>query len=81
MDQDTLKSISKEVYRRFPEVKGKKPKIQLLKPSNKRTVHQAKTYLLVYSSQVKIDDQLTLPRLVRVIVTGDGQIVKITTSK
>ncbi|OGO27395.1 MAG: hypothetical protein A2Z16_04305 [Chloroflexi bacterium RBG_16_54_18] len=81
MDQDKIKAINKEVYRRFPEVKGKKPKVQVLKLSNKRGPDQAKTYLLVYGSQVSTSNQQVLPRIVRVVATEEGVIVKITTSK
>lgn len=81
MDQDTIKQINREVYRRFPEIKGKKPKVQLLRPSNKRPADQAKTYVLVYGSQVKLDAHQELSRVVRVVAREDGQIVKITTSK
>lgn len=81
MDQETIKLINREVYRRFPEVKGKKPKIQVLKLTNKRHVDRARTYLLVYGAQVKIDANQSLPRVVRVVARDDGMIVKITTSK
>ena len=81
MDQEIIKIINKEVYRRFPEIKGKKPKIQVLKLSEKKTIIKPKTYLLVYSGQVNTDTNKLLPRLVRVMATEQGEILKITTSK
>ena len=81
MDQDKIKTINKEVYRRFPEIKGKKPKVQILRLSTKRGPDQAKTYLLVYGSQVSTSTHQVLPRMVRVVATEEGVIVKITTSK
>lgn len=81
MDQETIKLINKEVYRRFPEVKGKKPKIQVLKLTNKRQLDQSRTYLLVYGAQVRVAADQSLPRVVRVVARDDGVIVKITTSK
>jgi len=81
MDQDKIKTINKEVYRRFPEIKGKKPKVQVLKLSNKRGPEQTKTYLLVYGSQASTSTHQVLSRMVRVVATDEGVIVKITTSK
>ena len=76
MDQDKIKTINKEVYRRFPEVKGKKPKVQVLKLSNKRGADQVKTYLLVYGTQVSTSNHQVLPRMVRVVANEEGVIVK-----
>lgn len=81
MNQDIIKTINQVVYRRFPEVKGKKPKIQLLKLSGTRSAENEKKYLLVYGSQANLSDHQILSRLVRVVATEDGRIVKITTSK
>ena len=52
MNREVIKSINGKVYRRFPEVKGKAPKIQEQRKSAKAS-DSSSTYLLIYSSQIK----------------------------
>jgi hypothetical protein len=81
MDQEIIRKINKEVYRRFPEIKGKKPKIQLMKSTEKKNNGRPQSYLLVYGSQVSTSTGQSMSRMVRVVATEAGEIIKITTSK
>jgi hypothetical protein len=81
MEQALIKAINQEVYRRFPEVKGKRPKVQVQQLSKNRAINKAKTYLLIYSSQVQTSSNATLSRIVRVVVNASGEILKISTSR
>jgi hypothetical protein len=81
MDQEIIRKINKEVYRRFPEIKGKKPKIQLMKNAEKKNNSRPQSYLLVYGSQVSTVTGQSMSRMVRVVATEAGEIIKITTSK
>ncbi len=81
MDQEIIRKINKEVYRRFPEIKGKKPKIQLMKNAEKKNNGRPQSYLLVYGSQVSTVTGQSMSRMVRVVATDAGEIIKITTSK
>jgi hypothetical protein len=71
MDSSTLTSINQEVYQRFPDLKGVKPRMQKVDRNT----------LLTYQKQVILAEQKTIHRSVRVVVDENGRIVKITTSK
>jgi hypothetical protein len=81
MNRDLLQMINKEVYRRFPEVKDKPPRIQKQEVVNNRAISKPPTYLLIYRGQVSTADQKMMPRLVRVVVNEQGKILKISTSR
>lgn len=73
MDSKTLSSISKQVYQRFPEVQGASPKVQ--------SQGNTDQYLLIYTGNVKTADGKTLKRMVRVVVSAQGKIIKMSTSR
>ncbi len=81
MNQDQINTVNREVYRRFPELKDKKPKISLQEVSKSRSIAKAPTYLLIYQGQVVVSGQKKLPRLVRVVADEQGKILKISTSR
>jgi len=80
MDKEIVTSINKKVYRRFPELNGKAPKIRSQNTSAKNA-RSLPTYLFVYSGTVRISGNKTMPRLVRVVVNEKGKILKISTSR
>lgn len=71
MDAQTLEKISEQVYKRFPEVAGKKPSIQT----------QGENILLVFKGSATTADGKRIDRAVRVVATEQGKIVKMTTSR
>lgn len=79
MDAKFVRAISNQVYRRFPEVKDNKPKVRLQSTSNKDP--QASTYLLTFSGRAVAANGKTIPRVVRVVATAKGKILKMTTSR
>lgn len=81
MNRELLQSINKEVYRRFPELKDTRPKIQKQAVPETRSISKPTTYVLIYQGQVLTAGQKLLPRLVRVVVNEQGKILKISTSK
>jgi hypothetical protein len=80
MDSSQIKSISQDVYRRFPEFAGIQPKVQKQAPPSKAS-GGPQTFLLTYKGQANLPDQKTLPRWVRVVANEQGKIIKITTSR
>jgi hypothetical protein len=72
MDKKLMTSICNQVYARFPEVKGTPPKLQPFGESSQ---------LLVFKGQVTAADGKSISRIVRVVITQDGKISKITTSR
>jgi len=80
MDASLIKSISQDVYRRFPEFEGIQPKVQKHTTQPKAS-GSPQTFLLTYNHRVSLPDQKTLPRWVRVVANEQGRILKVTTSR
>jgi hypothetical protein len=80
MDTSLIKSISQDVYRRFPEFAGIHPKVRA-QTTQSKTSGSPQTYLLTYNSRVSLPDHKTLPRWVRVVANEQGKILKVTTSR
>ena len=81
MDTKIIKSISTQVYRRFPEMAGCQPKVILQAAPQPKSILAAPRYLLTYRNSVLTPGGKSIPRFVRVIVNGQGIIIKITTSR
>jgi hypothetical protein len=81
MDPKYIKSISNQVYRRFPELDGSRPKIRLQSVPKAKSAPPAPKYLLTYQGKAKSSNGRTILRLVRVIADAKGKILKITTSR
>ncbi len=71
MEKAVLSKINQQVYKRFPEVKGAKPR--------KRKYREF--VRLTYTTEVTTEDGKKLKRMVRVLATEQGEILKITTSR
>ena len=85
MDSKTINSISKTVYRRFPEVVNVKPSVRKQSipgsKSRKPSDQDKHNFLLTYKANVKGPNGQKISRLVRVVATASGKIIKTTTSK
>jgi hypothetical protein len=85
MDPKAVESITKNIYNRFPEVVGVKPTVrkQPLPDSKKRHCGGAdqQNYLLTFKGKARGPGGQNIQRLVRVVASSSGKIVKITTSK
>jgi hypothetical protein len=82
MDEQIVQAVSKEIYRRFPAVRGKKPKVRLQQPAKKAGApKKAPAYVLTFCAQVTTSTLKRLPYRVRVVVDESGKILKITTSR
>jgi len=75
MDAKTISGICEQVYRKYPEVKGSRPK---LLPLSKGSVSQ---HVLIFTGKSSTDSGRSLSHTVRVVVNGDGKIVKMSSSK
>jgi hypothetical protein len=73
VNQELIEKVSKKIYRRFPAVKGAKPRVQTRRPEG--------SYTLAYHSVVTTSNRKSLPYWVRVVVDESGKILKITTSR
>ena len=82
MDARLLQSICQEVYRRYPAITGRQPKVQAVRlPVNTLPRPGQPAYLLIYQSQGIAVDRRKITTLVRVVVDRTGKILKITTSR
>jgi len=81
MDSKLVDSISKQIYKRFPEVEGKKPKVrrQALNSGNKSK--STGTYLLTFQGKAKVQGGKTINRYIRVVADDEGKIIKVSTSR
>ena len=84
MDPKVVQTISQEIYHRFPDLRGRRPRIQVVKSGQTRSAELASTngasYLLVYSGRVVTSTGKQMPYTVRVVVNDQGKILKISTS-
>jgi acetylornithine/succinyldiaminopimelate/putrescine aminotransferase len=85
MDTKLLQAISKEIYQRFPELRGRKPRVQTVKPGQNASAGLAApngaAYLLVYSGRAVTSTGKQIPYVVRVVVSAQGKIIKISSSR
>ena len=77
MDPKLVEKISKKVYTKFPEVKGKKPKIK----TSKTISADQGNIILTYNAMAKGIRGKSIPRHVRVVATTKGKIIKMSTSR
>ncbi len=80
MDAKLIEAVSEEVYRRFPEVRGKKAKVRKVASPEGRSIGKSPTYLLIFQGQAVTANQKSLPYVVRAVVDERGKILKITLS-
>ena len=81
MDAKILNSISSQVYRRFPELQGSHPKVQLQATPQAKSNPASSTYLITYRGSATAMNGKSIPRIVRVVANDKGKILKITTSR
>jgi hypothetical protein len=72
MDKITLDKVCRQVYRQFPVLKDKRPKVS--KQGEGR-------HLLVFSSSGQSPDGKNISMNVRVVADDDGKIIKTSMSK
>lgn len=76
MDNRVIDNICNQVYKRFPEVDGAVPKIV---PQPVQGEHA--NFLLTFRGHGTTEDGKQIQRLVRVVASEKGKIIKVTTSR
>jgi hypothetical protein len=71
MNPFSLASICRQIYKKFPEVNGALP----------RERAQGSQTLLIFEGSAQTANGKTIKRVVRVVVSDEGKIVKTTTSR
>ena len=69
-----VKSITSQVYKKYPEFEGVKPNVQ-------ENQIQQETYTFTFKTSIKTEDGKKIPRRVKVDVDLSGNILKIIESK
>lgn len=77
MDPKVVEKISKKVYTRFPDMKGKKPRIA----HSKTISSESANFVLTYKTIAKDIRGNKIPRHVRVVASEKGKIIKMSTSR
>lgn len=72
MNRQMIKEICQQVYKRFPQVAGREPK------SESRPQGQT---MLIFHGTAKAADGRSIAHTIRVLVSTDGKILRMTTSK
>jgi len=72
MDDKALDQVCKKIYRRFPSLKNKRPKVS--KQGDDR-------YLLVFSGSGETPDGKSIQQTIRVVASNDGNILKTSMSR
>lgn len=78
-----VQTITNEVYRRLPELKGIQPVVTpQAPPQAKAPGHSPEArFLLTYTSTRRLPDGTELSRIVRVVASAQGDVIKISTSR
>jgi len=72
MNPQTLEQINEKVYEQFPYLKDVQPTESGMEGEN---------LLLIYKVEAQTESGFSLPIVVRVVVTENGKITKITSSR
>jgi hypothetical protein len=75
MDAEILSRVCAQIYSKYPDVNGIRPKVHA------QTKVGGTNHLLIFTGSAKSTGGKILSRVLRVVVTDDGKIIKVTTSK
>jgi hypothetical protein len=79
MDKKLIGKISEAVYKKFPELKGKKPKV---KPEARaKSIRAENKYVLTFKGYAVDQSGRKFPRNVRVVADQKGKILRMSTSR
>jgi len=71
MDTGLLEKLCMQVYSKYPEISGVKPKVQA----------QGEGYLLVFKNSARASNGVNIQRIIRVVASASGKIIKVSSSK
>lgn len=78
VDEKLIQSVNREVFRRFPELKGYKPKARAYRGGKNQPYDG---YIFLYSTAAEVLPGKQLVMQVRVLTDRQGKIVRVTTSR
>lgn len=80
MHPTSIKVVCKQVYARFPNLRGVQPSVQRQAVPANASVDRER-YLLVFKTNTSAEDGRKMLFSVRVVVDDQGSILKLTTSR
>ena len=81
MNERLLTNVCREVYRRFPDLHGSRPKIQSYGSEKTQTANPSPKFLLIFRGNKETGSQKTLSYVVRVVVNEQGKILRMSMSR
>jgi len=81
MNEKLVENICREVFRRFPELRGKRPRIQPFSLERNSSPNASPKFLLTFHGKAMTATKKTLPYIVRVVVSAQGKILKTSMSR
>ncbi len=74
MKKDSVEKITRTVVRQFPEMDGVRPIVKLEDAGDDR-------YLVTYKGALDLPDGNTMKRIVRVVASRNGDVIRMSTSR
>ena len=81
LSSSQLETITKQVYQKFPELKGSSPVIQSRPAPGAKSPGAEEHYLVTFKGSGQTAGRKTIFRVVRVTTDARGQVVNISTSR
>ena len=81
MNERIIASACKEVYRRFPEMRGAPPKVYPFGPKKNNATNPALRSLLIFQGKGEAESRKQLKYTVRVVVNSQGKVLKMSMSR
>ncbi len=72
MDTKTLQAVCKQVYQKHPEVRGAVPKVK---------AQVSGSYLMIFEGHATTDNGHAIKHTVRAVVSAEGKITKLSSSR
>ena len=74
MKKEAVEKITRTVVRQFPEMDGVRPAVKSEESGNDR-------YLMTYKGAFDLPDGNTMKRIVRVVASDQGEVIRMSTSR
>ena len=81
MNQKLVENICREVYQKYPELRGMRPKVQPFIVEKSRGSNASPKFLLIFQEKALTATNKALPYSVRVVVSAQGKILKMSMSR
>jgi LmbE family N-acetylglucosaminyl deacetylase len=81
LDHQHVNEITKHVYKRFPEMQGSRPVVQVQNGTPARTTTKEPNFVITYHATARSAKGNAIQRHVRVVTDYRGKIIRMTTSR